>query len=191
MKKSAALLTLASGGFVFAVVILVYNGAMTLVIKETGIGIRRFKQATKYVPKIADNPTSRKIVIVYGSSLVRAGFSPDTFDFEMSKRGFDIVSYNFGFDGLNPEFQHLYAKRIKDEFQKKSREIDTVFIEFNPFQTTLTRKDHDQSMSDQWYANFCTPSELWDITQKDLQKGVRLFGISILSRIFVYFLARV
>ncbi len=181
MKKSVALLTLAWCGFIFVVVTILYNGVMTLIIKETGLGIRRFKQATEHVPTIADNPTSKKIVIVYGSSLIRAGFSPDTFDSEMDKRGFDTISYNFGFDGLNPEYQHLYAKRIKDEFQRKGRKIDTVLVELNPFQTTLTRKDHDQSMSDQWHAIFCTPTELWDITTEDPQRGVRLFSIRYLK----------
>jgi len=150
---------------------------MWLIIKETGLGIRRFNQATEELPQIAGNSSSKKIVMVYGSSLVHAGFSPDTFDSEMDNRGIDIVSYNFGFDGLNPEYQHLYAKRIIAEFQRQGRKIDVVLLEFNPFQTTLSRRDHDDSMSDQWYASFCSLAELWDITLKDPKRGARLFGI--------------
>jgi hypothetical protein len=179
-RKSAASSTLLGGGFVFIVVVLLYSGIMGLIVKQTGLGVGRINQAREHLAHIAHNPSSKKIVIVYGSSLVHAGFSPDTFDSEMGNRGIDSVSYNFGFDGLNPEFQHLFAKRVKEEFQRSGRQIDVVLIEFNPFQTTLARKDHDRSMSDQWYASFCSPAELWDITLKNPQRGTRLFGIRYL-----------
>ncbi len=178
--RSVARKTLFTGGFVFATAALLYIGIMGLAVKETGLGIRRLNQASEQLPHIADNPAAKKIAIVYGSSLVHAGFSPDIFDSEMEAKGIDLVSYNFGFDGLNPEYQHLYAKRIMDEFQKRGKKIDAVLIEFNPFQATLTRRGHDQSMSDQWYASFCSPAELWDITLTDPQRGTRLLEIRYL-----------
>ena len=81
------------------------------------------------------------LVMVYGSSMVDAGFGPREFDQHIADMGGDVSSWNFGFGGLNPIFQEYLARRIVDDFNAHDRRLKLLLIEFNPFQTTKTRRE--------------------------------------------------
>jgi len=97
----------------------------------------RVTESRAALPKIVKEPN--EVVMFFGSSMTRAGFSPRKFDADLAEQGKQVKSFNFGFGGLNPYFQDFLSRRIADEFNKENRKIKLAMIEFNPFQTTQTR----------------------------------------------------
>jgi hypothetical protein len=65
--------------------------------KEGVLG--RVLQAQAAIPQIIAEPN--ELVMFYGSSMTRAGFSPRKFDRDLKVIGKKITSFNFGFGGLN------------------------------------------------------------------------------------------
>lgn len=138
----------------------------------------RVTEARKALPKILEQPED--LVMVYGSSMVQAGYSPRQFDAEMSERGVNVKSFNFGFGGLNPFFQELLARRIRDAFVENDRRLKLVVIEFNPFQTTTTRWQRALPAVDSFVTMLASPSELFRILLEDPRRGLRLLTIRYL-----------
>lgn len=145
--------------------------------RETILG--RVLEAKAALPKIVQEPA--ELVMVYGSSMVGAGFSPREFDHHMKDRGMDnIKSFNFGFGGLNPYFQDILARRIKEQFHASDRRLKLAVIEFNPFQTTITRHEGARSLEDSFLTMLGSDAEIADIMMQDPTRGVRLFNIKYL-----------
>jgi len=143
---------------------------------ETILG--RVLQAKKALPKIVKE--EKDIFMFYGSSMAQAGFSPRQFDQEMSAKGIDIKSFNFGFGGLNPFFQDILSRRIREAFVSNNRRLNTVVIEFNPFQTTITRRNRALALEDSFITMLGTEKEMRDITFQDPTRGIRLYNIRYL-----------
>ena len=97
----------------------------------------RVLEAREALPQIVDSEGD--LVLVFGSSMVHAGFSARHFDRLMAEAGGNTTSWNLGFGGLNPFFQEVLARRIKEAFDAEGRKARLTLIEFNPFQTTTTR----------------------------------------------------
>ncbi|KGJ91711.1 hypothetical protein [Colwellia psychrerythraea] len=135
----------------------------------------RVLQAQAAVPKIIAEPND--LVMFYGSSMTRAGFSPRKFDRDLQKMGKDISSFNFGFGGLNPYYQDLLSRRIAEQFIEKDRKLKLALIEFNPFQTTSTRWNRAKFSLDSFITMLSNDAELWQILQEDLSRGIHLFNI--------------
>jgi len=91
------------------------------------------------IPQIAAEEND--LVLFFGSSMVQAGFSPREFDRRLAEMGVSTTSFNFGFGGLNPIFQEYVSRRIAEGFTAENRRLKLVLIEFNPFQTTITRRN--------------------------------------------------
>lgn len=145
--------------------------------RETILG--RVLEAKAALPQIVQEPD--ELVMVFGSSMVGAGFSPREFDQHMKDRGIDnIKSFNFGFGGLNPYFQDILARRIKEQFQASDRRLKLAVIEFNPFQTTITRHEGARSLEDSFLTMLGSDAEIADIMMQDPTRGVRLFNIKYL-----------
>ncbi len=145
--------------------------------RETILG--RVLEAKAALPKIIAEPEN--LVMVYGSSMVRAGFSPREFDQHIKDKGINnIKSFNFGFGGLNPYFQDILARRVKETFIDNNRRLELAVIEFNPFQTTTTRHDGARSLEDSFLTMLGSDSEIADILMQDPTRGVRLFNIKYL-----------
>ena len=59
----------------------------------------------------------RDLVMVFGSSMVDAGFGPREFDQFIAEQGGEVSSWNYGFGGLNPMFQEILARRFADDLR--------------------------------------------------------------------------
>lgn len=143
---------------------------------ETIMG--RVVESRLQLPRVAS--TEEPVVMVFGSSMVQAGFSPRQFDQEMAGRGLQMKSFNFGFGGLNPFFQDYLARRIKEGFQAKDKRLTLAVIEFNPFQTTRSRWNGALPAVDSFLTMLATDKEIWDITLDDPARGALLFNIRYL-----------
>lgn len=138
----------------------------------------RVLQAQAAIPRIAAE--EKDLVMVFGSSMVQAGFSPREFDRDTAELGADIKSFNFGFGGLNPLFQDYVTRRIADAFEAEDRRLKLTLIEFNPFQTTITRRQGAVALEDSYIALLASPSELFEIFLEDPTRGLRMLEIRYL-----------
>lgn len=143
---------------------------------ETFLG--RVLQAQAALPRIVAE--DQDLVMFFGSSMTQAGFSARQFDRQLAEQGVDVKSFNFGFGGLNPLFQDYVSRRIADEFERGDRQLKLALIEFNPFQTTLTRRDGAREAEDSFIALLSTPEELMDISLDDPETGIRMATIRYL-----------
>jgi hypothetical protein len=75
-------------------------------------------------------------VLVFGSSLIQHGFSPEAFEEHL---GAPVTAYNLGFPGVDPELQALLARRVAGAFEQTGRRARLSLVEFTPFQATLAR----------------------------------------------------
>jgi len=141
--------------------------------KEGVLG--RALQAQAALPKIIAEPND--LVMFYGSSMTRAGFSPRKFDRDLKAMGKNITSFNFGFGGFNPYYQDLLSRRIAEQFIEKDRKLKLALIEFNPFQTTTARWNRAQFTVDSFITMLSNDEELWQILKEDLSRGIHLFNI--------------
>jgi hypothetical protein len=135
----------------------------------------RVLEARAALPRIIAE--DEELVVFFGSSMTQAGFSARVFDQELAERGVDVKSFNFGFGGLNPLFQDLLARRIREAFEPAGREIDLTLIEFNPFQTTKTRYQGAVPAIDAYVGMLASPSELRQVLIEDPTRGVRILTI--------------
>ncbi|TQV82920.1 hypothetical protein [Aliikangiella coralliicola] len=116
-------------------------------------------------------------VMVFGSSMVHAGFSPRQFDREMKEKGIDIKSYNFGFGGLNPYFQDYLSRRIKENYQKNNKRVKLAILEFNPFQTTKNRFNGAKAIMDAYVGMLASEEELKEVALSDPTRGALIYNI--------------
>lgn len=139
----------------------------------------RVLEAKNALPQIVKE--DKDLVMVFGSSMVGAGFSPREFDQHSRNKGNDnLKSFNFGFGGLNPFFQDYLTRRIKDEFDSNNRRLKLTIIEFNPFQATVTRHNRAKALEDSFITMLGTEPEIRDILMQDPTRGVRLYNIKYL-----------
>lgn len=170
------IITIVIGGMGLALAIVYGLNILQDASKETILA--RVNEAQKAVPAILKEP--HDLVMVYGSSMVRAGFSPRQFDQSMQEQGKDIKSFNFGFGGLNPFYQDVLSRRLREAFEDNDRRLKLAVIEFNPFQATQTRWNRAQFTIDAFLTMLASDDELFAIARKDITRGIRLFTIKYL-----------
>lgn len=96
-------------------------------------GAGRLAGFLEALPGIAEREDA---VLVFGSSLIQHGFSPETFEQHLEA---PATAYNVGFPGVNPELQALIARKIAGAFERSGRRARLSLVEFTPFQATLAR----------------------------------------------------
>ncbi|TQV74175.1 hypothetical protein FKG94_16340 [Exilibacterium tricleocarpae] len=138
----------------------------------------RVSEARAALPRILSE--EQELVMFFGSSMVRAGFSPRQFDRELNSQGKNIKSFNFGFGGLNPFFQDYFSRRIREVFHQEGRTLKLAIIEFNPFQATRVRWNRAAPVVDSFLVMLATDRELWQIARRDPARGALLFTIKYL-----------
>ena len=138
----------------------------------------RVLEARDAVPIITQE--NEDVVMVFGSSMVEAGFSSRQFDRELAEQNVNIKSFNFGFGGLNPYFQDILSRRIKEGFLQQDKKLKLAILEFNPFQTTQTRYQGAVSLKDSFESYLLSSDELWELTKQDPKRGIRLYNIRYL-----------
>ncbi len=143
---------------------------------ETIIG--RVMEAKAALPEIV--ATEVPVVMVYGSSLVQAAFSPREFDQQLAELGTEVKSFNFGFGGLNPYFQDFLSRRIHEEFDAGGKRLKLAIIEFNPFQATQSRWQGALSSVDSFITMLANDQEIREISLQDPERGALLFNIKYL-----------
>jgi hypothetical protein len=74
--------------------------------------------------------------LVFGSSLIQHGFSPETFEQHL---GAHVTAYNLGFPGVDPETQALLARRVADTFEQTGHKARLSLVEFTPLLATVAR----------------------------------------------------
>jgi hypothetical protein len=157
-------------------------GAVGLFVSAMGAGsqslLGRVLQAQDAIPQIAAE--DEDLVMVFGSSMVEAAFSPREFDRSIADAGGEVKSFNFGFGGLNPLFQDYVARRIAEDLKSSDRRLKLVLIEFNPFQTTKTRRQLAAALEEAYIALLASPAELWQILLDDPERGIRMLEIRYL-----------
>jgi len=171
-----ALQTSIAGLILFGSVVLAFRGFASLARE----GEDRIMMQIGFLPELVSGQPGKKKVIVFGSSIVQAGFEPFSFDQVTAEKGVESVSYNYGMAGLNPEFQEIFSRRIQEAFEASGQTLDLALIEFNPFQNTKVRKRATAFIEDQNVATLSSNGELWGITLRDPTRGVRLFNIKYL-----------
>ncbi len=153
----------------------IMHGFLTVAdAKNQGV-FARTSLAREALPKIVKEP--HDLVIFYGSSMTRAGFSPRLFDKELNAMGKNIKSFNYGFGGLNPYFQDFLSRRIKDQFVENDRKLKLALIEFNPFQTTQRRWQGAKPVVDSFLSMLASDEEIFEIAKQDITRGILLFNI--------------
>jgi len=120
------------------------------------------------------------LVMVFGSSMVGAGFIPHEFDRSLKRKKVKVKSYNFGFGGLNPLFQDYLSRRIGEAFSGSDKRLKLALIEFNPFQTTRRRHERSEPVKDSFITLLASDKELWEIARKDPKWGIGLLNIRYL-----------
>ncbi len=96
-------------------------------------GSGRLKDFLGQLPELAQHEDA---VLVFGSSIIQHGFSPETFEQHL---GTPVTAYNLGFPGVDPEMQALLARRVADAFERTGHKARLSLVEFTPFQATLAR----------------------------------------------------
>jgi hypothetical protein len=119
----------------------------------------------------------KDLVMVFGSSMTDAGFGPREFDQHIADMGGSVSTWNFGFGGLNPMFQEFLARRFVDDFNAHDRRLKLLLIEFNPFQTTKTRRNRAVAIEEPYMSLLSSPAEIWDRTLEDPASGLRIAEI--------------
>ncbi|MFT6269472.1 MAG: hypothetical protein ACJAVV_002298 [Alphaproteobacteria bacterium] len=161
-----------------AIAMLIIYGYLTA-MGATGQGVfGRVTQAREAMARVVKEPND--LVMFYGSSMTRAGFSPRKFDRDLAVKGKQVTSFNFGFGGVNPYFQDFLSRRITQEMQQNDRRFKLVMIEFNPFQATNARWNRAKPQVDSLLTLVASDKELLEIAQQDITRGVRLFNIKYL-----------
>jgi hypothetical protein len=120
------------------------------------------------------------LVMVFGSSMVDAAFGPREFDQYIADAGGQSSAWNFGFGGLNPMFQEFLARRIVDDFNANDRRLKLLLIEFNPFQTTKTRRNRAKAIEEPYMSLLASPEEIVDRILDDPASGLRIAEIRYL-----------
>ncbi|MEM7705902.1 MAG: hypothetical protein AAF358_10145 [Pseudomonadota bacterium] len=164
---------------IFLTVLLGMGIALALVqglVMALGAGssslLGRVIEARNAIPRIVSEP--QELVMMFGSSMTDAGFSPREFDLAIAENGGSVKSFNFGFGGLNPLFQDYLSRRIREDFEANDRRLKLVMIEFNPFQTTVSRRNLQRPLEESYVALLASPAELADFTLDDPGSGIRM-----------------
>ena len=149
IQKSYGKQVLALGLAMLAAMLLVRVILISMGANAQGI-LGRVTESREALTQVVKEPN--ELVMVYGSSMTQAGFSPRQFDTELAKMGKDITSFNYGFGGLNPFFQDYLSRRIAEQFENNDRRLKLAMIEFNPFQTTSVRWNRAESVVDSMHS---------------------------------------
>lgn len=139
----------------------------------------RVVEAQAALPRILEEEEG-ELVMFFGSSMTDAGFSARHFDRELRSRDVAVSSWNFGFGGLNPYFQNILSRRIREAFEARDRRLKLALIEFNPFQATKTRWQRAQQIKDSLLPMLSSDRELLNIALHDPERGALLFTIHYL-----------
>ena len=100
---------------------------------QSSEGTDRLVGFLEALPEIARREDA---VLVFGSSLIQHGFSPETFEQHL---GVPVTAYNLGFPGIDPEVQVLLARRVADTFGAGGHKARLSLVEFTPLQATVAR----------------------------------------------------
>ena len=120
------------------------------------------------------------LVIVFGSSMIEAGFGSREFDQLIADSGGSVSSWNYGFGGLNPLFQEHLARRMADNLNAHDRRLELMLIEFNPFQTTKTRRARAVALEEPYMSLLASHAEIRDRILDDPASGLRIAEIRYL-----------
>lgn len=164
--------TLLGGLFMFLLVVGLY--------KFIGSNIpmnARVLEMMAYMPTVATERPESKKVMIFGTSMVQAGFEPNQFDAYFAERDMDVISYNYGVGNLNPEFQQYVTRHIRQELESRNQTLTLSLLEFNPFQTTKARDVLGVITRDQNEAVLLPLEDLMRITFEDPDRGLRLLNI--------------
>ena len=175
-RLKVAVKTLIAGILVFGAVVAIYNG----ILQSLGNFNGRMVAQLQHLPQLVAASRDKDAIMVFGSSMVQAGFEPEVFDRAMQGYGVDTISYNYGVGNLNPRYQALMTRRVREAFQAGDQKLSLALIEFNPFQTTKVRDTVLTFTADQNDALLASLTELWQLTLRDPTRGIRLFNIRFL-----------
>ena len=102
------------------------------------------------------------LVMVFGSSMTRRRLSARASLTSTSRTWAAVFRPGtFGFGGLNPMFQEFLARRFVDDFNAHDRRLKLLLIEFNPFQTTKTRRNRAVAIEEPYMSLLSSPAEIW------------------------------
>ena len=139
-------------------------------------GIQRIRSVVDSLDYIAN--TKEPSVIVFGSSLIKDGFSPRYYDKALkNQHDIDITSFNLGLGNMKPSYQLLLAKRMKEAYQRSGKKVDLAIIEFNPFLTTKKRENFRPFMTEQVSAVLMSPEEIHNLAFEDTERYARMLSI--------------
>jgi hypothetical protein len=120
-------------------------------------------------------------VLVFGSSLIQHGFSPEVFEAHL--RGPRVTAYNLGFPGVDPEVQRLLARRVAEAFQRRGHRARLTVVEFTPLQATLARgrASRFRELAQVKQALLATPGELAETALRSPEEASHLAALQALG----------
>jgi hypothetical protein len=169
-------LLLAGLGLSRALTSVVFHAAPPLLTSELTSGERRVRQCLQALDEIVTAPGS---TVVFGSSMVQMGFSPEEFDAQARALGQELTSYNLGFGGANPEVQLELAQWVAQAYRRQGRRAKQMVIEFTPFQATLARSRAQglAQIARAKKAVLLTPASLLSATLRSPTEAAHLVGL--------------
>ena len=164
-----AMVAIALGMFACLVIVRLFTNAFGASAETI---LDRVMEARAALPRIVQE--EKPLMMSFGSSMTHAAFGARQFEREMTERGIEIKSFNFGFGGLNPYFQDYFSRRIRDAFVENERRLKLVLIEFTPLQNTTSRWNGAQPSVDSFVTMLADGSDVWDIIKEDPTRGIRV-----------------
>lgn len=133
----------------------------------------RIDESISALPKIFAQP--EPLHIMMGSSETETSFRPLSFDQEMSKLNHPMLSYNFGFRGINPTSLFSIVMRMREETQRAGRKIDLVTVVFQPIHMTTKSMASDFNWRNGWVQVAATsPRQLFRTAKRYPGLGLHL-----------------
>ena len=168
---------------------IVVVGLFNILLDVTGIGARgndRVFESLDHVRAIASEHTNKKKALVLGSSVTQVSFSPYEFDRRLGEHGIEMMSYNYGFGGLNPKIQEVFSRQFIENFKSANtnEKLDLAILEFNPFQTTIARKNLDAYIEDRNFSLLMSGKQILAMIFDDPTRAIRLLNIKYLRQGF-------
>lgn len=133
-----------------------------------------------FLGALPDVARREEAVLVFGSSLIQHGFSPEAFEQHL---GAPVTAYNLGFPGVDPEMQALLARRVAEAFAREGGKARLSLVEFTPLQATVARGQAQRfrELAAIKKALLASPIELAQVARRSPEEAAHLGALRLLG----------
>ena len=174
-SKKAIVYTVIAATLVLLPAVYLVNRFISFAENSAGdiFGVQRIRTTLNALDYMAEQ--QQPTLLFMGSSLVKDGFSPRLFDNALqSRHNIKLQSFNIGLGNMNPAYQKLLAKRIREAFESRQKRAQVAIIEFNPFLATNKREAFRPFLKEQVTAVLMSDAELLSLADEDMETFARM-----------------